>query len=63
MNGRNKRTRWKCAHPSCGLSLCLVGTGKADEDCFALSHATDEVLAITKRRHEASKAKTNVKFK
>ena len=22
MNGRNKKTRWKCAHRSCGLPLC-----------------------------------------
>ena len=63
LSGRQKRTRYKCRHPDCRLPLCSVGTGRSNEDCFALAHATTEVLAMNKRRHELSISKTNKKFK
>ena len=52
-NGNVKRTRYICIGENCNLPLCSVGTGKADQDCFALSHASVQILVITKKRHEA----------
>ena len=63
ITGIRCRTRYVCANPNCNLPLCSVGSGRADKDCFALSHANDNMLAITKARHEAMLVKTNKRFK
>jgi hypothetical protein len=37
---RTQRTRHKCL--ACGVPLCSTGSGKVDDDCFAIAHKSLE---------------------
>ena len=40
---RTKQTRYKCGADCCGMPLCSMGTGRADKDCFSLSHENEQI--------------------
>ena len=52
-----KRTRFKCV--ACNIPLCSIGTCKNNEDCFALSHADENILKATTKKFEAMQTTTN----
>ena len=56
---RSKRTRYKCGHPDCNIPLCSMGTGRAELDCFALSHSNEEVRRVTVKKFEVMQQRTN----
>ena len=56
---KNSRTRYRCAVSSCNLPLCCVGNGKAELDCFAKAHASDEMHRACLDKHAAMLLKTN----
>jgi Transposase IS4 len=59
LNSEVKRTRYKCNHPECNLPLCSMGTGKADLDCFALSHSNESIRKATVKKYEVMQKRTN----
>ena len=58
-----RRTRFRCSHPDCQLPLCSVGSGMVGKDCFALTHASEEIHKAVLTKHEAMKKKVNERFK
>jgi DNA polymerase III epsilon subunit-like protein len=61
LSKKTKRTRFMCIADDCKLPLCSVGSGKADEDCFALSHANNEILKAVQLKHKAMMKSANKK--
>jgi hypothetical protein len=56
---RNQQTLYICGHPECNLPFCSVGTGKAEEDYFALSHLTAEIRLMTIKKNHVLLQRTN----
>ena len=58
----SKRTRYKCCHSTCNMLLCSVGTGRTEQDCFALSHKNEDVRKALSLPFLKMKQKHNHKF-
>jgi DNA polymerase III epsilon subunit-like protein len=54
-----KRTRYVCANEDCRIPICCVGNGKDNQqDCFALSHASEAMRQATVKKFAAMQLKT-----
>jgi Transposase IS4 len=58
---RTRRTRYKCS--GCGVPLCSIGSGKVDDDCFALAHETVERRELVCKKFVAMQKRTTIKNK
>jgi hypothetical protein len=58
---RTRRTRYKCL--GCGVPLCSIGSGKVDNNCFALAHETVERRELVCKKFVAMQKRTTLKNK
>ena len=58
---RTRRTRYKCL--GCGVPLCSIGSGKVDDDCFALAHETVERRELVCKKFVAMQKRTTIQNK
>jgi hypothetical protein len=58
---RTRRTRYKCL--GCGVPLCSIGSGKVDDDCFAIAHESLERRELVCKKFVAMQKRTTIKNK
>jgi hypothetical protein len=58
---QTQRTRYKCS--GCGVPLCSIGSGKVDDDCFALAHKTVERRELVCKKFVAMQKRSTIKNK
>jgi hypothetical protein len=58
---RTQRTRYKCL--GCGVPLCSIGSGKVEDDCFALAHEKVEWRELVCKKFVAMQKRTTIKNK
>jgi Transposase IS4 len=54
-------TIYKCL--ACGVPLCSIGSGKVDDDCFAIAHESLERRELVCKKFVAMQKRTTIKNK
>jgi hypothetical protein len=57
MSSRCSRTRFQCK--ACGVPLCSVGNGRAQNDCFTEAHETEERRTMVLKKYHEMQKRTN----
>jgi hypothetical protein len=57
---RTQRTRYKCL--GCGVPLCSIGSGKVNDNCFALAHETLERRELVCKKFVAMQKRATIEI-